>query len=49
MNERLILAPNNEFGFDLNVTNIAMDTAISSILLIRIPEQVRLSDTVSLT
>lgn len=47
MNGRLLLASDNEFGFDFNITNVALDTAISSTLVIQVPEQVRLSETVS--
>ena len=44
---RLVLAPSNKFGFDLSITNIALDTSISSTLLIAVPEQLRLEDTVN--
>ncbi len=42
----LVLASSNEFGYRVNVTNVAEDTAVSPVLIIRLPQQTRLSRTV---
>ncbi len=42
----IILSSSNEFGYRVSVTNVGVDTALSPALILRLPQQTRLSRTV---
>ena len=48
LNGSLLLTSSNEFGYHVQVTSLGEDTAISPTLIIRLPQQTRLSGTVSM-
>ena len=42
----LVLSSSNEFGYRVSATNVGADTAVSPALILRLPQQTRLSRTV---